>query len=115
MLLAHTWESGVTGGRNTLTENSASVRNHAHYSGSKTMVLSEKSRELEGLQHNTMYINLKYMLTQNDTTYFTGIHAYFLTYSMHFRVGEYRRVMRVRMGEGENTQRKGHTKPDGEH
>lgn len=44
-----------------------------------------------------MYVNLKYMATQKDTTYFIGMHAYFRTHFTHIRMGEYgRRVMRVR-------------------
>lgn len=45
--------------------------------------------------------------TQNDTTYFIVIHAYFRTYFKHIRMDVFgRRVIRVRTGEGENTQRK---------
>lgn len=52
------------------------------------MVLSEESWEWKEVC-STPYVNLKYMVTQKDTTYFRGIHAYFRTHSTHVRMGEY--------------------------
>lgn len=50
--------------------------------------ISEESWEWKEVC-STLYVNLKYMVTQKDTTYFRGIRAYFRTHSTHVRMGEY--------------------------